>query len=167
MNGNSKGYTLIAAIIAVNLFAIFSLMAASMWQRVLGRDIEEELLFRGEQYVSAIENFRKKNTNLFPKNLDILFEKKFLRRLYKDPVSDSGEWNLVMKNKNSRAKSLMIVPANLLLKYIKSSNLIGVCSSSINESYRIYRGKNRYDEWAFYLGAKKDKEMPELKFITD
>lgn len=167
MNGNNNGYTLIAAIIAINIFAIFSLMAASMWQRVLDRDLEEELMFRGEQYVIAIENFRKKNANLYPKNLDVLSEKKFLRRLYEDPVSDSGEWNLVMKNKNARIKSLMIVPPYLLAKYTKSANLIGVCSSSINESYRIYRGKNRYDEWAFYFGAKKDKEMPELKFITD
>ncbi|MEN8154513.1 MAG: hypothetical protein ABFR75_10865 [Acidobacteriota bacterium] len=167
MNFNKRGYTLIAAIIAINIFAIFSLMAASMWERVLGRDLEEELLFRGEQYVNAIENFRKKNPNLYPRSLEELDENKFLRELYKDPVSDSGEWNLVLKSKNARIKSLMVVPTDLLAKYIRNANLIGVSSSSINESYRIYRGKTRYDEWAFYIGAKKDKEMPELKFITD
>ena len=60
VTGKEKGYALITAIIAINLFAIFSLMAASMWQTEIGRDNEKELLFRGDQYVRAIKKFRLK-----------------------------------------------------------------------------------------------------------
>ena len=166
MSGN-KGYALITAVIAINIFAIFSLMAASMWQREIGRDNEQELIFRGGEYVRAIEQFRVKNPNTTPPNLEILEKGKFIRKLYRDPVSRSGEWNYVMKSRNAADKSLLIVPSGFLEKYIKSHDLIGVSSGSVDESYMIYRGKNRYDEWAFYIGAKTDQEMPALKFVNN
>lgn len=167
MSGRKSGYALIAAIIAINLIAIFSLMASSVWERVSDRDMEEELFFRANEYVKAISKFRKKNLNRYPENLEILYEKKFIRRLYKDPIGDSGEWNIVMRNKRGQNKTLLIVPADLLEKYISRANIIGVSSTAIDEGYKVYRGKSRYDEWAFYLGQKPDKDMPELKFITD
>ncbi len=166
-SGEENGYVLIVAIIAVNLLAIFSLMAASMWERESEREREAELFFRGNEYVRAIAKFRKKNLNRYPENIEILFKKKFIRKLYKDPVSDSGEWNFVMKSKVSGNKKLLIVPAAMLGKYIKRAYLIGVSSTSINEGFRVYRGKSRYDEWAFYFGQKTEKEMPELKFVTE
>ncbi len=165
--GKSDGYALIVAIIAINMFAIFSLMAASMWQREILRENEEELIFRGEQYVRAIENFRKKYPNTFPRTLEVLEKEKFIRKLYKDPLSETGKWNYVMKSRNVRNKTLLVIPEELLTKYIKSYDLIGVSGGSVDESYREYRGKNRYDEWAFYFGEKKDQDLPELKFINN
>ncbi len=138
-----------------------------MWQTEIGRDNERELLFRGDQYVRAIKKFRLKYPNTFPKDIEILEKEKFIRKLYKDPVSESGEWNYVMKSRNVRNKILLVVPPELLPKYIKSYNFIGVSSGSVEESYMTYRGKNRYDEWAFYFGEKKDQEMPDLKFINN
>jgi len=167
MNGKKSGYALIVAIIAINLMAVFSLMAASMWEREMNRDLEKELFFRANRYVMAIERFRKKNQNRYPESLEILYEKKFIRKLYKDPLSNTGEWNLVFRSKNPREKALLIIPSGFISKYVRSANLIGVSSTSIDDGYRVYRGKNRYDEWAFYTGQKPDKDMPELKFITD
>jgi hypothetical protein len=50
-----EGYALLAAIIAINLFAIFVLKAHAVWETELQRDLEEELIFRGRQYVTAID----------------------------------------------------------------------------------------------------------------
>ncbi len=166
MTGKS-GYALITAIIAINIFAIFSLMAASMWQREAGRNNEKELIFRGNQYVRAIENFKKKYPNTFPKNIEILEKERFIRKLYTDPVSENGEWNYVMKSRNRRNKTFFIIPSELLSKYIKSYDLYGVSSSSPDESYMEYRSMKRYDEWAFYLGQKVEEDMPDLKFINN
>ncbi len=166
VNGKN-GYALITVIIAVNIFAVFSLMAASMWQREIGRENEKELIFRGNQYVKAIENFRRKYPNTFPKDIELLEKERFIRKLYEDPISDSGKWNYVMKSSNVNNKVFLIIPPEFLSKYIKSYNLIGVSCGSVDESYMIYRGKNRYDEWAFYLGQKVDQEMPNLKFINN
>jgi len=167
METGSRGYALITAIIAINIFAIFSMMAASMWQREIGRENESELIFRGNQYVRAIQEFRKKHPNTYPRNLDILEEEKCIRRLYKDPVSETGEWNYVIKSRNANNKALIIITPDLLAKYGKSYHFIGVASSSPEQSYREYRGKNRYDEWAFYFGQKTDQEMPALKFVNN
>ncbi len=166
VNGKT-GYALITAIIAINIFAVFSLMAASMWQREIGRDNEKELIFRGNQYVKAIENFRRKYPNTFPKDIELLEKEKFIRKLYEDPISDSGKWNYVMKSSNAKNKTFLIIPPEFLSKYIKTYNLIGVSCGSVDESYMEYRGKNRYDEWAFYFGQKVDQEMPNLKFINN
>jgi len=161
------GYAIITAIIAINIFAVFSLMAASMWQREIGRENEKELIFRGNQYVRAITEFRKKHPNTFPNDIELLLSEKFIRRLYKDPVNESGKWNYVMKSRNARDKTLLIIPQELLTKYTKSYDLIGVSSGSLDESYMIYRGKNRYDEWAFYFGQKVDEEMPKLRYVNN
>lgn len=167
MGNGSRGYALITAIIAINIFAVFSLMAASMWQRELGRENESELIFRGNQYVRAITEFRKKHPNTFPQDFEVLEKERFIRKLYKDPVSETGEWNFVIKSSNPNNKALLIITPALLPKYGKSYSLIGVVSTSPDESYREYRGKNRYDEWAFYFGQKADQEMPALKYINN
>lgn len=163
---NSKGLALLAAIIAINIFVIFMLVARTLWETEINRDLEEELIFRAGQYVNAIEMYRKKNNNLSPKNFKVLIEKKFLRKLYKDPVSETGEWDLVMQSTSRPDKSLLIIPKDFVPKYINIARIIGVISTSNEESFREYRKKKRYNEWAFYVGENKNKEMPELKFIN-
>jgi type II secretory pathway pseudopilin PulG len=169
-----RGYSLLIAIIAVHLVAILLLMGRSMWETTIQRDLEEELIFRGRQYVTAIDLYRKKNNNLYPTNLEILFEKKFIRKLFKDPMSESGKWNLVLQPGTAGRRTLLIVPEELAAAYFsptrkvgrQPARLIGVSSSSCEEGFRVYRNKKKYCEWAFYIGEKPDKEMPPLKFIS-
>lgn len=165
--GKNKGYSLIIAIIAVTIFSILLLKARIMWETVIERNMEEELIFRARQYVSAINLYRIKNNNFYPKKLKVLYEKKFLRRLYEDPISESKEWNVVMQSTKFGKKKLLIVPKKLVKKFIGTAQIIGVISTSIKEGFREYRGKKHYNEWAFYLGEQVDKEMPELKLIEE
>lgn len=61
------------------------------------RDREEELVHRGHQYVRAIRLFYKK-FGRYPNSLKDLEDTnhlRFLRRQYKDPMTDSGEWTLL------------------------------------------------------------------------
>lgn len=165
--GRKKGYALLTAIAAINIFAILTLTAHSMWETEIQLDLEDELLFRARQYKIAIELYLKKNINVYPRNLEDLYEKKFLRKLFKDPMSESGEgeWNLVMRGGTGAAKGLLIVPLELLDQYLNKARIIGVCSTSNEEGIRVYRGKKRYSEWAVYVGEKIEKDMPELNFV--
>src|SRR5439155_10618015 len=52
------------------------------------REKEEELVFRGQQYVHAITLFSRKNANAFPPNLNVLVEQRFLRKKFKDPITN-------------------------------------------------------------------------------
>ena len=86
----ASGYVFIGAVIAVNIFAILILAARNMWEAEITRDLEAEYLFRARQYKTAIELYVKNNNNLYPTNFEDLYKKKFLRKEYKDPLSETG-----------------------------------------------------------------------------
>ena len=161
---HSRGYALITAILAVTLLAVFMLMARARWQTLIQRDLEAELLFRGRQYVHAMESYAREHLNQSPPALRVLEEEKHIRRLYPDPMSPTGQWNLVLKP-NSGGTKLLIVPPNAAGPYLVSARLVGVCSSSSEPSFLEYRGRKRYNEWAFYLGEKPDEDMPPLEYV--
>jgi type II secretory pathway pseudopilin PulG len=156
------GYAIIAAMIATLLLTILLLAAAPMWERILLRDQESELMFRAREYVRGIEKYLAAHNNTYPQNLEVLFKEKCVRKLYSDPMSDDGKWDLVMLDRSTPKQKLTIVADSLVGKYLARAVIVGVCSSSTQGSYRIYRGKNKYNEWAFYIGAKEEDEMPEL-----
>jgi hypothetical protein len=64
------------------------------------------------------------------------------------------------------SKKLLIVPEELVAKMLNRARIIGVCSTSMGESYREYRKKKQYHEWAFYVGEKIEEEMPNLEYIN-
>lgn len=83
------------------MFAIFLLMlglmvAVPVWQTQIQRELEEELIFRGEQYVEAVRLYQTKNPGQFPSNFEDLLEERFIRRLYRDPMTENGEWNVIL-----------------------------------------------------------------------
>lgn len=160
---------IIPAIIIVLIFVILMLKSNTVWDMEIKRELEKELVFRGKQYVYAIEKYNKKFTNIPLKDLKTLFKKRFIRKLFNDPISLTGKWNLVMKSSRTgrNNKKLLIVPEELLSNYSNNAKIIGVCSTADDIGYLEYRSKKNYNEWAFYVGAKENKEMPELKFITD
>ena len=52
------------------------------------REKEEELIFRGKQYARAIGLFQRKYANTAPPTIDLLVEQRFLRKKYKDPITN-------------------------------------------------------------------------------
>ncbi len=92
------GYALLILLLMV---ALLSFAAAVAVPRVLvqgQREKEEEMIFRGEQYARAI-GLHYKRFGRFPSKLEELVEPKnnirFLRQLYKNPMSRDGEWRLL------------------------------------------------------------------------
>lgn len=169
-HSSSRGYMLLVAIIAVHIFAILLLVARSLWETEVQRDLEEELIFRGRQYVTAIELYQKKNSGLPPKNLEILYEKNFLRRQFKDPMTESGDWCVLVSPGRAGDKTLIIVPPELSQNEnvinainIPTGKIVGVISSSCEEGFREYRKKKKYCDWAFFVGDGQEEEMPPLK----
>jgi hypothetical protein len=164
----NKGYAILTAVLAVAIFAVMVMKARTMWETEIQRELEQELIFRGRQYVTAIEIFRKKNPNMFPQTLDELFEKKCLRKRFLDPMTKEGKWNVVMRSATpgENQNALLVVPEDMLAQYAQQASIIGVCSSSCEEGFMVYRKKKKYCEWAIYLGEQPDKDMPELKFVA-
>lgn len=166
IRNGENGFLLITAAVAVLLLTIFMMISLPVWETELQRELEEELIFRGRQYVRAIELYLIKHPNLYPKNLEVLHVEKCLRKLYKDPMTENGTWDLVYQAMGQGQKKLIVVPEELAGDFEGRGTLVGVCSTSPEAGFREYRGKKKYNEWAFYVGEKENADMPELQYYT-
>lgn len=163
-----EGYTLIILMVAISVLSIGLLVAIPVWQTQIQREKEEELIFRGQQYVEAIRLFQMKHPGTFPKTLEQLVEERCLRQLYKDPMTDHGEWNVILHSEGvarekDRSPQKILVAPQRVLPTIKNPLIIGVASSSTRKSIRIYYDNESYDKWLFYYGQDPAK-MPEIIF---
>jgi len=77
-----------ALLVSMSVMAVLMAAALPVWSHVAQREKEEELIWRGEQYRRAIMLFQRRYANTFPPTIDILVEQKFLRKKYKDPITD-------------------------------------------------------------------------------
>ena len=70
-------------------------IAMPVWRTVVQREKEEELIFRGRQYARAIQLYQRKFAAAYPASVDVLVEQRFLRKKYTDPMTKSGEFEVI------------------------------------------------------------------------
>src|SRR4026207_1201414 len=86
----NRGYAMAALFVGMSVMAVLMSALLTVWTHMATREREEELIWRGKQYARAIGLFQRKYANTFPPTLDILVEQKFLRKKYKDPVTNDA-----------------------------------------------------------------------------
>ena len=187
MNQEPKGYTLLVLLFAVSLISIGLLVAVPVWQTQIQREKEEELIFRGKQYIEAIRLYQLKTPGKFPETLEELVDEKCIRRLYRDPMTQHGEWNIIIpyqqgapigpRGRQSRRESprrpgqtetteqqsfqkVLIIPLKALSS-VDNPSIIGVVSSSAQKAFKIYLNETSYDRWLFFYGMDP-QNMPEI-----
>ena len=77
-----------ALIVAMAVMGLMMTVVMPVWKQTAQREKEEELVFRGMQYVHAIGMYQRKFANAYPPNVDLLVEQKFLRKKFKDPITN-------------------------------------------------------------------------------
>jgi type II secretory pathway pseudopilin PulG len=82
-----QGYAMAALLVAMSIMAVMLTVVMPVWKHANQREKEEELVFRGLQYVHAIGMFQRKYANAYPPNVDVLVEQRFLRKKFKDPIT--------------------------------------------------------------------------------
>jgi type II secretory pathway pseudopilin PulG len=82
-------------LVAMAVMTVLMSVALPSWRHLMQREREAELIFRGEQYVRAIGLFQRKFAGAFPPSIDVLYDQKFLRKKYKDPMTESGEFQIL------------------------------------------------------------------------
>ncbi len=87
-----RGYAMAALLVAIGVMAVLMTAAMPVWRHEAQREKEIETIFRGEQIARAIAMFREKNAGNFPTSLDLLVQQRYLRKKYKDPFAEDGEW---------------------------------------------------------------------------
>ncbi|MEZ5285467.1 MAG: type II secretion system protein [Vicinamibacterales bacterium] len=85
---DQRGYAMAALLVGMSVMSVMMAAALPVWSHASRREKEEELIWRGEQYRRAIMLFQRKYANTFPPTIDVLVEQRFLRKKYKDPITD-------------------------------------------------------------------------------
>jgi type II secretory pathway pseudopilin PulG len=102
------------------------------------REQEAELIFRGESIAKGIRAYAAKSGR-YPNALTELenVRPRIIRKIYKDPMTESGEWDLIYAVQPGASGDTHSLP------------IIGVRSKSQKDSFKIYNSKTIYSDWAF------------------
>ncbi len=158
VRNGAAGYSLVVLIMAISVLNIMLAAALPKWSGMIKRDKEEELISRGWQYAEALRIFQRRYQR-YPVKLDelILVKPRCIRRLWKDPMTESGEWTLIFQGQGSPINVPGVKPvAAFLGNGIKEQPtqtvggpIVGVRSKSTRESLLRFFGHDHYDEWEF------------------
>ncbi|MCX7991117.1 MAG: type II secretion system protein [Proteobacteria bacterium] len=128
--------------------------AGKVWKTAVQREKEEELLFRGDQIVKGLESYYSSGhggVNFLPRKLEDLIKdnrflniKRHIRKIYKDPMTEDGEWDII-RDESGRIKGVRSKSDKEPLK-----------KKGFPYQYRHFENKNRYSEWEFVFTPKKN-----------
>ena len=174
-HADERGYAMAVLLVGIIATAVLLSVVMPVWKQTVKRERETELVFRGEQYARAIGLFQRKYANAFPSNLDVLVEQRFLRKKYKDPITNDDFLPLLQGQTTPGAGSQTASRPGQTTPAVQAARpgsatpasggvgtpgagpaggLIGVASKSKDKSIRIYKGRNHYNEWAFVFVAQ-------------
>ena len=165
----NRGYAMAALLVAMSVMAVMMSALLPVWSHLATREKEEELIFRGRQYARAIGLFQRKFANTAPPTIDLLVEQRFLRKKYKDPITNDDFQPIYANQQAIQAPGggptaqrpgqnvSQSTPAQQQPLQSGFGNtgvgtrggVIGVTSKSKEESIKLYNGRSRYNEWAF------------------
>jgi type II secretory pathway pseudopilin PulG len=165
---SQRGYAMAALLIGLAVMAIMMGAMLPVWSHMVQREKEEELIFRGKQYARAIGLFQRKFANTPPPSIDVLVEQHFLRKKYKDPITNE-DFQPIYANQagmsvssptGARAPGQVATPqlatppqpvtnAGGTFQNGATGGIIGVTSKSKETSIKLYNGRDKYNEWAF------------------
>ena len=78
-----------ALLIGMSVAAVLMTAVMPAWKQMTRREREAELIFRGQQYARAIGLFQKRaGPGVLPPNVDVLVSGRFLRKKFKDPITN-------------------------------------------------------------------------------
>src|SRR5512147_1805240 len=160
------GFMMVAILIGMAIAAIMMTVALPKWGQQTQRAREEELIFRGEQYARAIVLYMVKNRGAYPPSIDILVEQKYLRKKWKDPITNDdfalvgvGLVNLPGPGASAPVGGQTPTPAGSgrsqgagpvqLGGTSQQPGINGVRSKSSATSIKIYQQQQQYNYWQF------------------
>ena len=160
------GYAMAALLVSLVTMGVMMSMALPVWSQAAKREREAELVFRGEQYARAVALYQRRFAGAYPPDVDSLVEQRFLRRRYKDPMMDDGQFQVIYQTQAARIGGAAATaprpgqatgqPSVIGSPAAGQRNttgprggVIGVVSRSTDTSLRIYYGGTKYSEWAF------------------
>lgn len=133
-----QGYILALLLGVCTIMSIHLLKAIPAASAEVQRELEAELVYRGEHIANGIQAYNRR-AGAYPVTLEQLTKSKprLIRKLYRDPMTPDGTWVPVYGVQPARGGSTEGLP------------IVGIHSSSQKDSFRMYRNKTIYSDWIF------------------
>ncbi len=150
-----RGFTYVALLAAIVIIGIALGSAGKYWQNVMLREKEEELLFRGNQYRSAIERYYfAKAPNAYPQSIEDLLTdnrtakgRRHLRQQFKDPMT-GGDFELIRD----------MTKGNRITGVYSKSEAEPLRQTGFSEENKDFEGKKQYKDWKFLFDAQQAQQ---------
>lgn len=147
IRGSSQaGVAYLALLMVIAIMGGALAAVGTIWSTVEQRDKERELLFVGNQYRRAIMQYYESSPGdkKYPSRLDDLLsdsrflgERRHLRQVYRDPMTNSTEWGIVRS------------PLGGIMGVHSQSTESALKRGSFPSQYRAFEEKQSYSEWKF------------------
>ena len=133
-----RGFVMAMLMALITIMGIMLMKGIPAISTEVQREQEAELIFRGESIAKAIRLFAAKSGR-YPMSLTELetVRPRIIRKIYKDPMTESGEWDLLYAVQPGVTGDTQGLP------------IVGVKSKSQKDSFKIYNNKTIYSDWAF------------------
>lgn len=140
-----NGYTYLVLLMVVAVTMISSSVVSRVSSQLHQRAMEEELIFRGEQYRRAIKSFYETGTpRRYPGSVDdLLQDPRFisihhLRKPWGDPMGGpEGEWELIVNASGN------------IVGVASKSNKQPIKNSGFPKVFSHFEGAESYEDWLF------------------
>lgn len=142
-----RGFTYLAVLFLVAIMGAGLAAVATVWQMMLQREKEQELLFIGHQFRRAIGLYYERTPGAakqFPADLGQLLRddryvtnQRYLRRIYDDPMTGRAEWGLVK------------TPDGRIMGVYSLSEAAALKTGNFAMADAEFAGKTSYSEWKF------------------
>ena len=142
-----------AGFVYLGLLMFAALMGAALatagvlWHTAAMREKEKQLLFVGHAYRRAIEAYYVNTpgpVKRYPRELDDLlrdprvpFVRRYLRKLYRDPITNTNDWGLVK------------APDGGIAGVYSQSNEAPFKTANFRKADAAFSGKTKYSDWKF------------------
>jgi len=145
--GGVGGFTYVGLMIVIAIMGVTLAAAGEVWLTGQRREKERELLFVGEQFRLALDGYYERTPGQglrYPAKLEDLLKdprypatQRYLRRIYRDPVTGGEEWGLVKG------------PNGEILGVHSLSEAVPLKQGNFSLVDRGFEGKTKYADWVF------------------
>jgi type II secretory pathway pseudopilin PulG len=137
------------ALFAIAALGLMAAGAGRVWYTTAQREREADLLFAGNQYRQALDNYyaiKVGGTQQYPQRLEDLLDDRrsqvtlrHLRRIYVDPMTGRADWALVTAGER--------------IVGVHSRSEQGSIKRYFEDADAAFNGTERYAQWVFRAGS--------------
>ena len=148
------GFTYLGLLVAVVVLGLMLTLASRVWSVTEQRERERQLLFVGGEIRTAIGRYFAAHRH-FPQSLEELLgdsasaaPRRYLRRLYYDPMTNSTDWNLVP------------APGGGIMGVASKSKLTPIKRTGFSAEDAFFEANDCYCTWQFVYQLRYNRGVP-------